>query len=97
MRLNKDELINNINDDNFITKVAKDFFIFYDKNTDSTIGKDELLKVMTDIAQTFYNTSPEKDAVEDQFEKIDVDKNRAIDFNEFKTFIKEYIKMLIEF
>jgi len=50
------------------------------------------MKAMHDIAKTFYGCEPEKTAIEDQFHKLDKDKSNALDFNEFKTFIKEYIK-----
>ena len=97
MDINKEELISHLNDDNYITKVAQRYFKYYDKNVNSLIEKNELLEVMTDIAKTFYNMLPEKSAVEEQFQKLDLDKNNGIDFNEFKSFIHEYLKMLIEF
>ena len=97
MELNKDELINRIDDDAFVTEVAEKFFRYYDKNTNSIIEKNELLRAMKDIAKTFYGCEPEKSAIETQFQKLDQDKSKGIDFNEFKKFIKNYIKMLIEF
>ena len=97
MELNKEELINKINDDSFITEVAEKFFIHYDKNMNSSLEKNELLKIMSDIAKTFYGCKPEKGALDAQFEKLDKDKSKTIDFNEFKIFIQDYIRMLIEF
>ena len=97
MDFNKDELINKIDDDSFITEVAEKFFRFYDKNKNSLIEKNELLRAMKDISRTFYGCEPEKSAIETQFEKLDKDKSKGIDFNEFKSFIRNYIKMLIEF
>ena len=97
MELNKDELINRIDDDAFVTEVAEKFFRYYDKNMNSIIEKNELLRAMKDIAKTFYGCEPEKSAIETQFQKLDQDKSKGIDFNEFKKFIKNYIKMLIEF
>ena len=52
---------------------------------------------MKDISRTFYGCEPEASAIETQFEKLDKDKSKGIDFNEFKSFIRNYIKMLIEF
>ena len=97
MELNKDELIKRIDDDAFVTDVAEKFFRHYDINTNSIIEKNELLRAMKDIAKTFYGCEPEKNAIETQFQKLDQDKSKGIDFNEFKKFIKNYIKMLIEF
>ena len=97
MDLNKDELVNKINDDSFITQVAEKFFKYYDLNKNNLIEKKELMKAMHDIAKTFYGCEPEKTAIEDQFHKLDKDKSNALDFNEFKTFIREYIKMLAEY
>ena len=97
MELNKQELINGIHDDGFITNIAERYLRYYDKNHNSVIDKKELLKVMKDISRTFYGCEPEAAAIEEQFKKIDKDKNNTIDFGEFKNFIKDYIKMLIEF
>ena len=97
MDLNKDELVNKINDDSFITQVAEKFFKYYDLNKNNLIEKKELKKAMHDIAKTFYDCEPEREAIEDQFEKLDKDKSNALDFNEFKIFIQEYIRMLSEY
>ena len=97
MDINKDELISRINDDAFVTQVAEKYFKYYDINMNSIIEKNELLRAMKDIAKTFYGCEPEKSAIESQFEKLDKDKSKGIDFKEFKLFIKNYIKMLIEF
>ena len=96
MEINKEELVSKVNDDFFITQVAQKYFQFYDKNRNNNIEKKELKKIMSDIAKTFYGCEPEKDAIETQFKNLDKDNNNSIDFNEFKTFIKNYIKMLIE-
>ena len=97
MDFNKDELVKRIDDDSFITEVAEKFFRYYDKNKNSIIEKNELIRTMKDISRTFYGCEPEASAIETQFEKLDKDKNKGIDFNEFKSFIRNYIKMLIEF
>ena len=96
MELNKEELISKVNDDAFITQTAERFFNFYDRNKNSSLEKKELFKVMKDIAKTFYGCEPEKGAIEDQFKKLDKDKSNTIDFNEFKIFIRDYIRMLSE-
>ena len=97
MDFNKDELVKRIDDDSFITEVAEKFFGYYDKNKNSIIEKNELIRAMKDISRTFYGCEPEASAIETQFEKLDKDKSKGIDFNEFKSFIRNYIKMLIEF
>ena len=97
MDFNKDELINKIDDDSFITEVAERFFRYYDKDKNNQIGKKELIRAMKDISRTFYGCEPEASAIETQFQKLDKDRSKGIDFNEFRTFIRNYIKMLIEF
>ena len=97
MNISKSELANKIKDDNFITQVSKKYFLNYDKNGDNFIVKKELTNVMTDISKTFFGCEPEKAAIETQFKKLDKDKNDKIDFGEFKSFIKEFLKMIVEF
>ena len=97
MEITKEDLVNKINDESFITQVAEKYFNFYDKNGNGSLEKKELIKIMNSIAKTFYGCEPEKGAIEEQFEKLDKDKNNTIDFNEFKSFIQDYIRMLIEF
>ena len=96
MNISKDELARKIKDDNFISEVAKKYFVNYDKNTNSYIEKKELMTIMTDISKTYFGCAPEKVAFESQFNKFDKDKNNKIDFSEFKGFIKEYLKMIVE-
>ena len=52
---------------------------------------------MRDIAKTFFGCEPELAAIESQFQKLDKDGNNRIDMSEFKPFIKEYLKMMIQF
>ena len=52
---------------------------------------------MKDISLTFFGCEPEKGAIEEQFKKLDKDKNAKIDFNEFKAFIKEYLTMIAQY
>ena len=97
MNISKEELPKKINDDNFITEVSKKYFYNYDKNINSFIEKKELVKIMKDISMTFFGCEPEKGAIESQFKKLDKDKNEKIDFSEFKAFIKDYLKMVVEY
>ncbi len=91
------ELSQKIKDENFISEVSSKYFDFYDKNNNNYIDKKELMKIMADIARTFFGCEPEKVAMESQFQKIDKDRNNHIDRNEFRGFIKEYLKMLVDF
>ena len=97
MNISRSELANKINDDSFITQVSKNYFRSYDKNGDKYIAKKELMIIMTDISKTYFGCLPEKSAIEAQFKKIDRDKNEKIDFAEFKSFIKEFLKMIVDF
>ena len=96
MSYSKNDLAKKINDDGFISQVAKKYFVHYDSNNNRFLEKKELLKVMKDIAKTFFGCEPELAAIETQFEKLDKDGNNRIDMKEFKPFIKEYLKMMIQ-
>ena len=96
MNIKKEDLPKKINDEGFISEVAKKYFNHYDLNNNKFLEKKELLKVMKDIAITFYGCEPEKGAIESQFEQLDKDKNNKIDIKEFKQFIKDYLKMISE-
>ena len=95
--MNINNLAQKVEDDAFITEVSKKYFTHYDRNGDNLLEKKELLTVMTDIAQTFFGCTPEKGAIDFQFSKLDTDKNNRIDFAEFKAFIKDYLKMMVDF
>ena len=97
MNISRDELAKKIKDDNFIGQVAKKYFDSYDKNGNCFIEKKELVNVMSDISATYFGCKPEASAIESQFKKLDKDRNAKIDFVEFKLFIKEYLKMIVEF
>ena len=95
--MNMKNLSEKIKDDGFINEVAKNYFNHYDKNHNNSLEKKELLKIMKDIARTFFDCIPEKGAIESQFNNLDKDKNNRIDFIEFKSFIRDYLKMMVEF
>ncbi len=97
MNISLEELKNKINDDGFITEVAKKYFQHYDRNSNGSIDKKELVKIMKDISKIYFGCEPEKGAIETQFHNLDKDRNNNIDFLEFKAFIKEYLKMIVEF
>ena len=97
MEINMNNLAEKIKDESFINEVSKNYFNHYDKNHNNSLEKSELLKIMKDISKTFFGCIPEKGAIESQFESLDKDKNNRIDFVEFKVFIKDYLKMIVEF
>ena len=97
MNISIDELKKKINDDSFIAEVSNKYLQHYDRNSNGCIEKKELVKIMKDITKTFFGCEPEQSAIETQFQKIDKDGNNTIDANEFKDFIKEYLKMVVDF
>ena len=97
MNISKEELSKKINDDNFITEVAKTYFSHYDKNLNKSLEKKEIMIIMKDISKTYFGCEPENSAIETQFQKLDKDRNNKIDFQEFKHFIKEYLDMLVSY
>ena len=97
MSINKADLAKKINDEGFITEVAKKYFENYDINNNGYIEKKELLNIMKSISMTYFNCEPEKGVIESQFSKLDKDKNNKIDLVEFKSFIKDFLQMIVEF
>ena len=97
MNFNKAELEQKIKDEEFVNQVTKTYFSHYDENANRFIEKNELLKVMRDISKSLYGCEPEKGAVEFQFEQLDKDKNNKIDISEFKSFIRDYLEMIVNF
>ena len=97
MSFNKANLANKIKDDAFVSEVAKKYFDNYDINSNGYIEKKELSNVMKSISMTYFNCEPEKGVIEAQFSKLDKDKNNKLDLAEFKSFIKDFLKMMVEF
>ena len=97
MSINKADLAKKIKDEGFVAEVAKKYFDNYDINTNGYIEKKELSNVMKSISMTYFNCEPEKGVIEAQFSKLDKDKNNKLDLTEFKSFIKDFLQMIVEF
>ena len=95
MDVNKNEIIERRNDDAFIDELTRKIFIYYDLNKNNYIEKNELMNAMRDISKKIVNTEPEQSAVETEFKKLDKDNNNLIDILEFRTFVKQYLNLVI--
>ena len=95
MDIDKNEVIGRINDDEFINDLTHRIFIHYDVNGDNFIEKKELKNIMRDVAHKIFNTEPEQSAIETEFQKLDTYHDNLIDILEFKTFVKQYLNLLI--
>ena len=95
MDVDKNEIIERINDDEFIDKLTRKIFIYYDLNKNNYIEKNELMNAMRDVSRKIFNTEPEQSAVETEFKKLDKDNNNLIDILEFRTFVKQYLNIVI--
>ena len=92
----KEKMRKQLNDDTYLTNIAKKSFEAADRNKNGTIDIKELKACMLEIAQGLGNEIPKEDIVKDEFYRLDKDKNKALDFNEFKLFVKKNMLDLIE-
>ena len=91
----KKQLISSINNPATFEPIAKEAFDAADKNHNGTIDKKELELCMKEVSSGLGLDAPNQRAVENEFKKLDIDKNGVIDFNEFKAFVKESMKKII--
>ena len=92
----KEKMRRELNDDAYLTSISKKSFEAADKNHNGTIDINELKACMIDIAQGLGTAIPKNDVIIDQFYNLDLYKNRTIDFNEFKEFVKKNMLKIID-
>ena len=92
----KSKMISQLNDDNYLTSITKKSYEAADINRNGTIDIKELKACMIDIAQGLGTAIPRDEVVKDEFYKLDRDKNKTIDFSEFKAFVKANMIKIIE-
>ena len=84
----KERIIKQLNDDAYLTTISRRAFDIADKNHNGKIDIKELKACMIDIAQGFGKEIPKEKVISEEFYKLDKDKSKTIDFNEFKIFVK---------
>ena len=94
--MTKKQLIESINNAATFEPIAKEAFDAADKNHNGTVDKQELSLCMKEVASGLGMDPPNQRAVEEEFKKLDVDKNGVIDFEEFKKFVKKSMKRIID-
>ena len=91
----KEEMRAKLNDDQYLTSVAKQAFAAADKNHNNLISLKELKACMNELAQGLGCVEPTDKDVQEMFTHLDSNKDKKIDFNEFKSFVKENMLKLI--
>ena len=92
----KEKMRKQLNDDAYLTNIARKSFEAADRNKNGTIDIKELKACMLEIAQGLGNEVPKEEVVRDEFYRLDKDKNKTLDFNEFKLFVKRNMLDLID-
>ena len=91
----KEKMIQQLNDDAYLTQISKKPFEAADKNKNGQIEIKELKACMIEIAQGMGKEIPNNKAILEEFLKLDKDKSKTIDFPEFKTFVKNNMIKII--
>ena len=78
------------------TEVAKVAFDSVDTDRSGQIDGSELEKVMIQIANDMGADPPTKEDVVEVLEHLDADHSGKIDFNEFKTLIRDVLEAMLE-
>lgn len=92
----KQNLITAIHNDIIIYPIVKDAFEQADKNHNGYIERKELENCMLRIAQTLGASKPDKDAIDEEFKKLDFNEDGVIDITEFQKFIRENLLKIAE-
>lgn len=92
----KEKMRKQLNDEAYLTSISKKSFEAADKNHNGTIDINELKACMIDIAQGLGTPIPKNEVIIDEFYNLDRDKNRTIDFLEFKSFVKKNMLKIID-
>ena len=91
----KQKMLKQLDDDAYLTKISKKPFESADKNRNGQIDIKELKASMIEIAQGMGAEIPKDKVIIDEFYILDKDKNKTIDFNEFKIFVKNNMIKII--
>ena len=92
----KERMKKQLEDDAYLTEISKKPFEQADINKNGEIDIKELKACMIEIAQGMGTEIPKNKVVVEEFYNLDKDKNKTIDFNEFKTFIKNNMIKIID-
>ena len=87
------EIINDERKLNVLTQIA---FKSVDKSGSNRIDQNELEKIMAQICMDMGAEIPSKEDVQEVLDDLDDDGNHTIEVGEFKAFIKDILKGMIE-
>ena len=91
----KENMRRQLEDDNYLTFIARNSFNSVDKDKSGTIDVKELKTCMSNIAKGLKMPIPEDEVAKLEFSYLDKDNNSSIDFDEFKQFVKKYMLLMI--
>ena len=91
----KERMLKQLDDDKYLTQISKKPFETADSNKNGQIDVKELKACMIEIAQGMGTEIPKDRIICEEFIKLDKDKSKTIDFNEFKAFIKDNMTKII--
>ena len=92
----KERMKQQLEDDAYLTQISKKPFEAADKNKNGSIDIKELKACMIEVAQGMGTEIPKDKNIVEEFYNLDKDKNKTVDFNEFKTFIKTCMLKIID-
>lgn len=92
----KKDLICAINNDVIIFPIVKDIFEQADVNHKGYIEKKELESCMLKVAGQLGCSKPDKDAIDAEFKKLDVNDDGVVDIKEFSVFIRKTLLEIVE-
>ena len=92
----KKQILASLNNPITFDPIAKQSFDAADKNKNGTIDKQELYQCMKDVADGLGAPLPKREEVENMFKTLDIDRSGTLDFNEFKSFVKDNMIKIIK-
>ena len=76
-------------DENCFNAIAKAIFNKADADKSKFIDPQEFRKLMVDITAEYNLPTPSDEDIKETMEKVDLDKNGTIEYDEFKEFIRQ--------
>ena len=85
-----------LNDEKKFNAVAKAAFDSVDTDGSGEIDRDELQKVMNNIADDMGTEPPSDEDIKEVFTHLDTDKSGKIDFKEFCVLIRDVLNSMLD-
>ena len=92
----KEQLLAKLHEESILNTVALEAFNTVDKDKNGAIDIKELQDCMYDMAQGLGVSDPDPNEIVEVFIGLDTDRNKTIDFNEFKVFVKKGLEKIVQ-